>query len=76
MKTAIAQPVRNTGTNTCRYRGRARCFESWMTVLHQTRKLCRGIAASLTILAGTKWAVTPILMMIADRQLSVGAVSV
>ena len=73
---AIAQPLKHRQECLC-YKGRARCFESWMTVLHQTTKLCHGIDSCFTATpSGHKWAVTPKLAMIAGRQLSIGALSV
>jgi hypothetical protein len=56
--------------------GRARCFELWMTGLHQATKLCHGIDSCCTATRGPQWAVTPKLTMIAGRQLSIGALSV
>jgi len=65
--------------------GRARCFESWMTLKRQTTKLCHGIDSCFTDaefpLADAwgcwlQWAVTPKLTMIDGRQLSIGALSV
>src|ERR1700736_4535113 len=37
MKIAIAQPLKEHRQECLWYRGRARCFESWMTILDQTR---------------------------------------
>jgi hypothetical protein len=48
------------------YRGRARCFESWMTKRHQTRNSAtESIPASRSPFWGNQWAATPKLTMIA-----------